>query len=345
MLNPRLKLDLETGPDASHDGSRDTSQGALPGGFAYNLFDTSPDCIKILDLDGKLVMMNAGGIAALEIESVVPLLGRKWTDFVDEESHAAVEAALAIARAGGIGRFSSRSSTLRGTVKWWDVMVSPIAGPDGQPGQLLSVARDITAERDLREKHQTLVHELEHRMKNMLAVVQSLAYQSFRDGTPVLASREAFIARISTLSRIYDLLAGETWTGTDLQSVVEAVLAPHRIAAERVAVAGPIVHLNAQSATSIGLALNELVANALSYGALSIPAGQLAIHWTTAGDVFTFAWHESGGPVVEPPVKRGFGRKLVEMSLPTQFRAELKYEFQPAGVEMTLTAPLSAVKG
>ena len=337
MHNPLRKpqIDVEAAP--SHE--------ALPGGFAYNLFDTSPDCIKILDLDGRLVMMNAGGIAALEIDNVVPLLGRKWIDFVDQESHAAVEAALATARAGGVGRFTGQSSTMKGTPKRWDVMVSPIAGPDGEPGQLLSVARDVTVEHELRAGHEALVRELEHRMKNMLAVIQSLAYQSFREGAPVTAAREAFVARLSTLSRIYDLLAGERWTGTDLQAVVETVLAPHRIDHERLAIAGPLVHLTAQSATSLGLALNELAANAQAYGALSVPGGRLEVIWQLAGNAFHLNWRESGGPPVLPPSKRGFGRRLIEMSLPGQFQGELRYDFLPAGVELELTAPLGAVTG
>jgi two-component sensor histidine kinase len=321
------------------------SQWALPGGFAYNLFDTSPDCIKILDLDGRLVMMNAGGIAALEIDNIVPLLGRKWLDFVDVESHAAVEAALATAQAGGVGRFTGRSPTLKGTPKWWDVMISPIAGPDGQPGQLLSVARDVTVEHELRDRHEALVHELEHRMKNMLAVVQSLAYQSFREGAPVNAAREAFVARLATLSRIYDLLAGESWTGTDLQAVVEAVLAPHRIDPGQLTVAGPLIHLTAQSATSFALALHELAANARAYGALSAPTGRLEIDWTAVAETFCLSWRESDGPAVTPPATRGFGRRLVEMSLPGQFQGKLRYDFLPAGVELELTAPLSAVEG
>ena len=325
--------------------SEETSDFPFGGGFAYHLFENSPDCIKVLDLDGRLVLMNAGGLAAMEIDNIVPLLGRPWLELWQDEGGSAVSAAMATARAGGTGRFTVKAQTLKGNDRWWDVIVSPINGPDNKPAQLLAVSRDVTAAHNLARQHDALVHELEHRMKNMLAVVQSLAYQSFKEGAAIVPARDAYLARLATLNHVYDLLAGEKWVGTDLQAVTEAVLLPYH-AGEQIHLSGPTVHVTAQSATSFALAVNELAANARKYGALSTAGGQVAISWAKdAAGQFTFTWRESGGPVVTSPDKRGFGRKLVEFSLPSQFQGKLRYEFLPTGVELELTAPVSAVEG
>ena len=332
MLNNTLQLTSEE------------SDFPFGGGFAYHLFENSPDCVKVLDLDGRLVLMNAGGLMAMEIDNIQPLLGRPWLELWQGES-SAVLTAMAAARAGGVGRFTAEAQTLKGNARWWDVIVSPINGLDGKPAQLLAISRDVTTAHVMARKHDALVHELEHRMKNMLAVVQSLAYQSFKEGAAIVPARDAYVARLTTLNHVYNLLAGESWTGTDLQAVIEAVLLPYH-AIEQLTITGPTVHLSAQSATSFALAVNELAANAKKYGALSSASGQVAINWTKneAGQ-FIFTWLESGGPTVTNPEKRGFGRKLVEFSLPSQFQGSLRYEFLPAGVELELTAPASAVEG
>ena len=139
-----------TEPSAS--ASPLTGDRSADDAFLRRLLAASPDCIKVLDLDAKLLSMNAGGQAALGIDELTPHLGTCWTDWWAGPARAAAEAAVAAAKAGDTGRFEAGGTTPGGAFKWWDVIVTAIPGPDGRPDRLMSVSRDITARREARDQ-------------------------------------------------------------------------------------------------------------------------------------------------------------------------------------------------
>ena len=164
------------------------------------------------------------------------------------------------------------------------------------------IARDITERRRAERLQQTLVHELNHRVKNILATVQAIARQTFRSGPLDSRARETFEARLHALSRAHDLLTRENWDGAEMAAVVAQVLAPYQ--RQRFEIEGPQLRLPPRVALALTLALHELATNAAKYGALSVPSGRVAITWAVRpGDPphLALRWQEHGGPLVSPP--------------------------------------------
>jgi two-component sensor histidine kinase len=307
------------------------------------------DCIKILDLEGRLQFMSEGGKRVMEVEDFSVLKGCPWPDFWADQGNEHAHAAVQTARTGGTYRFRGAADTARGTAKYWDVQVSPIAGTDGKPAQLLSISRDITVEwqaeikRKEMDKYQAvLIEELQHRIKNTLAMVDAIANQTMR-GNSVDKAREAFSARIIALSRAHEILTETSWDKAPVADVIEGALAVHRTGRDRIRCSGPHFALEAKQALALVLAVHELATNAAKYGSLSNDTGVVDVTWSadTGTNAFVFTWRESGGPLVVAPTRRGFGSRLIEGLLATDFDAEVRIAFDPGGVVCRLEAPLT----
>jgi two-component sensor histidine kinase len=310
------------------------------------------DCIKILDLDGRLQFMSEGGKRVMEVEDFGALKGCPWPDFWAGAGHADATQAIETARTGGTARFQGAANTARGTPRYWDVQVSPILGSDGKPSHLLSISRDITEEwraiselKDAAERQAMLTGELAHRIKNTLSVVGAIARQTMR-GDSVTAAREAFSARLMTLSHAHDILTRTSWTNAPIKEVLNGALAPHR--SGRIRTSGPDLELQPRQALALALATHELATNATKYGALSAN-GRVEIVWSTgivgAVPSFRFTWTESGGPQVTEPAsdRKGFGTRLIEQMLGNDFAGKVTTTYPPGGVVCELLAPLSAL--
>jgi two-component sensor histidine kinase len=307
------------------------------------------DCIKILDLDGRLHFMSEGGKRVMEVDDFGPLKGCPWPEFWTGAGNDDAKRAVETAKAGGIGRFKGPANTAKGNPRYWDVQVSPIMGADGQPSHLLSISRDITEEwravselKEAVERQAVLSAELQHRIKNTLAMVGAIASQTMR-GDSVTAAREAFAARLMTLSRAHDLLTQSNWASAPIREVVEGALAAHRTSRNRITAAGPDLHLTARQALALAIAIHELATNATKYGALS-GRGSVAVTWSDQPiggvETFVFTWTESGGPAVSEPMQTGFGSRLIEKMLPNDFGGEVRTSYRPGGVVCELTSPL-----
>lgn len=314
------------------------------------------DCIKILDLDGRLQFMSEGGKRVMEVDDFDALKGCPWPDLWEGAGNIDAKLAVAKAKAGGTGRFKGAANTAKGTPRYWDVQVSPIFGTDGQPSHLLSISRDITAEfravADLQEamsRQSLLAGELQHRIKNMLAMISAIASQTMRGDTMKVA-REAFTARLITLSHAHDILTQANWSSLSIKDVVDGALAPHRDRAKNDALyaSGPDLDIQPKQALALSMALHELATNAIKYGALSAN-GHVDIVWSseTIGSTptFRFRWVERGGPaVVEPTAdKKGFGSRLIEKTLENDFAGKVVTSYLPTGLICELTAPLAAL--
>jgi PAS domain S-box-containing protein len=315
--------------------------------FNRRILDSSHDGIKVLSLDGVIESINARGAGLLELETVDDVLGTSWADHWGGVTHEQAVEALAAARAGGVGRVQGFRATAKGAPKWWDVVVTPIVGEDGKPHKLLSISRDVTEAKQAEERRTLLINELNHRVKNTLATVQSLAMQTLRGAERPADAREVFEARLSALSRAHDVLVVQSWEGAGLRDVVSRALEPFRTDRDSFVLEGPNVRLSPKQVLALSLALHELATNAVKYGALSGEAGQVAIGWSiepgAEGAEIELTWTESGGPPVAEPGRTGFGTRLIQRSLTHDLGSEASIDFRPEGVVAVLRTPVEAV--
>jgi PAS domain S-box-containing protein len=314
------------------------------GDFLRGVLSGCGDCIKILDLDGRLQFMSEGGKRVMEVEDFSALQGCPWPDFWAGEGNMQASDAVAEARAGRPARFRNHANTAKGNPRYWDVQVSPIRDSGGNVTHLLSISRDITEEWKAAEiqkesiaRSKFLSEELVHRVKNTLATVLALANQTFK-GEQFKEQRNIFNGRIQTLSDAYNLLTEHSWTATSMRAVVEGALAPFHNGAGRVAISGPDLEIKPAQALTLALAINELSTNATKYGALSVPHGSVSLAWTI-DPALRLEWIERGGPAVIPPARIGFGSKLIKTLLAKDFGGTVDLAYDPAGVTCRLDAP------
>lgn len=212
----------------------------------------------------------------------------------------------------------------------------------GAPVRMNGVTVDITDRKRTEERQVLLAREVDHRAKNMLAVVLSVLRLT---RAPTI---EDFIAtvegRVHALAATHNLLSSTRWEGADLRKIVEEEMAPyHTIHRERVVTKGPAVVLLPATAQAVALALHELATNAAKYGALSTETGTLHVTWQTARDALVLDWTETGGPATAEPARLGFGLTIVRSSIEAQFRGGVTYEWRPAGLHCRLSIPAAQI--
>ena len=216
---------------------------------------------------------------------------------------------------------------------------------DGQVTGSVLIVRDISERVKAEEHRQLLVNELNHRVKNTLSVVQSIARQSFRGGGEG-AHLAAFEGRLAALAAAHDLLTDESWTEASLQALLTAVLRPFGGIGSRIVLGGPEVLLPPRAAVTMTLAAHELATNAAKYGALSTEAGAVHCTWGTPSDSgetrLHLEWREVGGPPVSTPTRRGFGSRMIERALAADMAGVARLMFEPAGLRCTVDAPIQA---
>ena len=222
-------------------------------------------------------------------------------------------------------------------------------GMSADRGELAAVGAAIDGLMDelaLRQEHQKLlVNELNHRVKNTLAIVQSVAMQTFHAGTITAESRATFVSRLMALSKAQDVLTRVDWEGADLEQIVREAVEPHcGEDRARFEVKGPRITLPPRMALSFALALHELCTNAAKYGGFSKAGGRVSVEWllVMAGSDrrLHMTWRESGGPIVELPTRRGFGSRLIQQGLARELNGEIRVDYDPAGVVCTVDVPI-----
>jgi two-component sensor histidine kinase/PAS domain-containing protein len=200
---------------------------------------------------------------------------------------------------------------------------------------------DITERKRAEEQLTIMVAELNHRVKNILAIVQSVAAQTVRSSGSLEDFADAFTGRLKALAIAHDLLTQTRWIGIGLNELLAAVLAPYRSAGEsRVTISGPAILLPARAVVPLSMVLHEMTTNAAKYGALSTRRGTIDITWqvSDSGDrSVELVWQERRGPVVKPGASAGFGTKLIDRAISHDLDGRTKIDFDPAGVRWTIT--------
>jgi two-component sensor histidine kinase len=206
---------------------------------------------------------------------------------------------------------------------------------------------DISERKKAENEQKILIDELNHRVKNTLATVQSLAGQTARHADGLQDFGERFEARLLALSRAHDLLTRHHWKDAPLDLLAQEVLTPMASrAAGQIKINGPSVVLDPRTALSLTMTLNELATNAIKYGALSSEMGMLSVKWHLEGEgaKLVLDWLEVGGPPVSAPTRRGIGSRLMERCIERDLAGEFDLAFEPAGVTCRIIVPVEAVK-
>lgn len=212
---------------------------------------------------------------------------------------------------------------------------------------IAEIGSNLKLERSRREavhRQALLINELNHRVKNSLATVQSMAAQTFREGQNSAEARALFNSRLAALARAHDVLTNQSWEGAELADVVERALEPFQSATSRFVIEGSDVRLSPKQALALSMALHELATNAAKYGALSNGDGRVRIAWSIAPrdgpSEMRLTWTEEGGPLVSPPSRKGFGSRLIERSLAHDLGGEASIEYRPEGVVSIIRSPI-----
>ncbi|UFZ04529.1 PAS domain-containing protein [Bradyrhizobium ontarionense] len=195
-----------------------------------------------------------------------------------------------------------------GTVRWIEARARMLRGQGGDELHMIGVNIDVTAAKEADRKRELLVHELAHRVKNSLAVVQSLAHQ-------LLPRHDAkvgdFSSRLHALATAHTSLAENDWQGADLAALIASQVAPFASAPDQLVTRGPAIVVPVELTTQLALVIHEMACNASKYGALTTPAGRIEVGWSLGPDALHVRWQESGGPPAREPPVVGFGSRLL----------------------------------
>ena len=305
--------------------------------------EAAPSGMVMSDEAGRITLVNAQAeslfgyardeLVGQSIETLVPSSYRRQHPEYRQIYHASPKA-----RPMGAGRelFAVRKDGSEIPV---EIGLSPIQTTEG--AMSLAAVVDITARKQAEAQRELLSAELDHRVKNLMAVVQAITQQTLDNHSP-----ESIVlsGRIAALARTHNMLAANHWSGAALHEVAEAMLSAYATTGEpHFTVSGPELRLPARSAQTLGLVLHELATNAAKHGALSAPAGHVDVRWRvlSAGDRrLEVVWSERGGPAVSAPTRKGLGLKLIGSCIEHELGGTAAFDFAPQGVSVTLEVPL-----
>lgn len=232
-----------------------------------------------------------------------------------------------------------------GAERWLQSSGSRIVDNASGDIRFVGVSFDIT-DRKRSEQHMLLmINELNHRVKNTLSIVQSIAQQSFAQAPADAQSVQAFDGRIAALAAAHDLVTRDNWSPSKMEALIREVLAPHMQGPSRFHISGPPLTIPPKTSVTLALAIHELATNAAKHGALSTSEGTINISWCIDDRAcharrLVFEWREAGGPEVRIPDRRGFGTRMIERALAAELGGTVTIDFAPGGVVCTVEAPM-----
>ena len=292
-------------------------------------------------------------VRALEISGLSPDEAQDF-DFVmshvhpEDRDELAGKLAVAIdPNRSGPFRHSYRLRRPRTGEERWVNAVGKSQFSDGVCTRFMGLFEDVTEARRSEEHRRLLSNELNHRMKNTLAIVLSIVNNSLRGASDTATARTDINGRILALNRANDLLTAESWSAASTLEIVQGVATTLGLSSTRLELSGEAVRLGPTPALQLALALHELATNAVKYGALSNDTGKLAMTWGVEDvdgvSTFTFDWLERGGPTVAPPTRQGFGSRLIERATAGAFNGEVTLDYLPKGLHWRLRAPYAGL--
>jgi two-component sensor histidine kinase len=203
---------------------------------------------------------------------------------------------------------------------------------------IAGASKDLTERKQMEELQHLLLHELNHRVKNIFATIQAIAAETLLAARDLASAREALDRRIHSMAHAHDLLISRSWTGADLADLITRALDPFNPA--QVTMSGSSTEVPPQHALTLSVALHELATNAIKYGALSCPEGRVNVRWRVEDRMLHLDWEESRGPSVVPPTRKGFGSHLLEGIIGHELGGDTKLNYDVSGVRCSITVPL-----
>lgn len=303
------------------------------------LVENAHDLVYTLDLDFHFTSVNP---AVQQILGYSPedLLGTALTEYMVPEHVALKKEMLQRKLAGEAAETSYEMQVIdrTGQTRTLEANTWLTYDRDGKPQAIHAITRDITARRKYEEHLAFTTRELSHRTKNILAVVLAMVRQIGKQTTDFDQFENRFSGCIKALAYCHDLLVASDWQGADLQNLIGLQVAPFGgLDGKRFIATGPSLTLAPQATQLVGLALHELATNAAKHGALTTPAGTVAIEWQPVNfnGAMQLIWREKNGPIVVPPTRRGFGHTVLER-MAASLGGEVTFEFPPEGVRWAL---------
>jgi PAS domain S-box-containing protein len=237
-----------------------------------------------------------------------------------------------------------------GSEFWAAVFISPVRDERGDVVQYFASFVDLTKHKEDEARSKLLIEELNHRVKNTLATVQSIVWQATRTSSDPKLVQKAIETRLFALSRSHDLVTRENWESIGLLDIIHDAMEPFGVAdgrAARIVIQGENIRFSPKSALVLSIVFNELATNAVKFGALSNEAGSILIGWTKeltpAGDRVLLHWQEKNGPPVMTPSRIGFGSRVIEHSLAQELKGTVHFDYRPDGLACTMTIPIPRV--
>jgi PAS domain S-box-containing protein len=310
------------------------------------IVESSDDAIVGTSLDGIITSWNRGAERVFGYADD-DVIGKQFTLLIPPDRHNEEPEILERIRRGErIDHYETVRVRKDGSLVDISLTVSPVANAAGRVVGASRIARDITERKQARARHELLTHEIQHRTKNLFAVVLAVVSRSFVGKHTVEDAQTAVISRLESLCQTHVMLIDKEWEGADLREIVRSEMSPY---ADRVHVEGPSLMLTASVAQDFALVLHELATNAAKYGALSNATGKVHISWSTDdSNLFTLRWQEQGGPPVRPPMQKGFGSAVLEELMVQHFEIPPRIDFASEGLCYELSGsldPLTSEKG
>jgi PAS domain S-box-containing protein len=312
--------------------------------YLASIVESSDDAIITNDLNGIITSWNKG---AERLYGYTPeeTIGKPVVMLIPPNRHDEGPAILErIKRGERIEHYETVRQRKDRSLIDISLTVSPIKSAQGEIIGASKVARDITERKRLQEHQRFLIRELEHRAKNLFAIIQSIINRTLVEGQTIGGAKEVLTGRLNALAQAHSLLADAGWQGASLTDIIQRQFAGF---SRRVNISGCDIVLNTPAAQQFALAVHELATNAVKYGALSVAEGNVSIECevkrASENGTFSFLWKESGGPTVSAPRRKGFGSAIL-LDAAKQFGQHVALNYDPDGLRYELRLSLGAIE-
>ncbi len=301
-----------------------------------SIVQSSDDAIVSKNLDGIITSWNKGAERVFGY-TAEEAIGQPITIVIPQDRQDEEHTILTRIRRGErIEHFETIRQRRHGSLIWVSLTISPVKNAEGKIVGASKIARDITEQKRTRDQIATLAREAEHRSRNLLANVQAMLNLSQADAVADL--KKAVEGRIQALANVHSLFVATRWIGAELSTIVGQEVAPYATSDEkRVRIDGPQVLLEPDSAQAVAVTLHELATNAAKYGALFTANGHIDLKWSFEADGrLNLRWIETGGPIVQPPTRRGFGGGIIEQMI-AQLKGKSRFDWRAEGLVCEIT--------